>query len=122
MSDWSKKLGKGERFITKEYKAPLARGRAGRVVGDEHLIRREFYNPNKFNVQFSRQNDMVAYIMDAGIDPGPPFKLLAHDSFLVLPHAYYVVTAMDAGAKHFDLHQNFGKSIGKGYKKPGRWG
>lgn len=114
--DWSKHLERGEHWLTKEYRSPKRRA----VVQDQNLIRREFYNPNKFSVSFVRMDNMVDYIVKSGIRAGDQYYLLKHDEFLVLPHAYFVINAMDPAVKHFDMTVNFGSVIGKLNKHPAR--
>lgn len=88
----------------------------GKMVMDEHLVRREFYNPNNFEIQFTRMEDKVAYILESGINPGPKFLTLKPNDWLVVNHAYYVPRAAN-GAELFNVVTNFGDSIGKGNKK-----
>lgn len=89
-----------------------------RVVMDDRLIRREYYNPNKFAVYFQRMEREMPYIVDSGINPGLPTYRLEPDGFLVVPHAFFIITAADRGVQLFDLTTNFGNTIGIGNKLP----
>lgn len=88
-----------------------------RAVADEHLIRREFYNPNDFDIVFHRDPSRVFYVRAACIPLGPEVAVLKAREWLVLPHAYYIPRATN-GQDLFQLVQNFGDAIGKGNTKP----
>lgn len=93
--------------------------RTQKAVHDEHLVRREFYNPNNFSILFELMPDKIRYVKGSGIPTGPKSAILKPDDFLVLPHAYFILRAMN-GAPFFDLIQNYGDQIGIGNKKPSR--
>lgn len=88
-----------------------------KAVADEHLIRREFYNPNDFDVIFYRDQSRAMYVHAAGIPLGPEVAILKARDWLVLPHAFFIPRAMN-GQDLFKLVQNFGDMIGKGNKLP----
>lgn len=88
-------------------------------VMDEHLIHRELYNPNKFDVIMTRNTSMDNYIRDAGIILGPAWAICKADGFLYLPHGYYFSKATN-GAPSFPMLVNFGSNIGIGCKQASR--
>src|SRR5687768_15010842 len=84
-------------------------------VFDEMLIVREIYNPNNFDIIFSRMTQMDHYIRDAKIPLGALILVCKADDFLILPHAYFTAKASN-GADLIQVVTNFGDSIGIGNK------
>lgn len=97
------------RFIPKKPKA----------VFDEHLLRREIYNPNNFDIIFTRNIDQDLYIMRAGIPLGEIRMVCKSKDFLILPHGYFIATG-DGLPKGELINAivNLGDTIGKGNKLP----
>ena len=91
----------------------------GRAVSDEHLIRRELYNPNNFTLHFQRQTKYDPHIRGNRIEIGPLAFVLPAGGFIVVPHFYWIVTTGN-GSPTYDLVQNFGDMIGKGNRLPSR--
>lgn len=88
-------------------------------VHDEHLIRRELYNPNEFTLILKRDTTKDTYIARNLIPLGPENIILQPDEFILVPHFYWIIHAKN-GADQINLIQNFGNEIGKGNKKPSR--
>lgn len=87
-------------------------------VHDEHLVHREVYNPNRFAIVFERQNEMLTYIRAAKIPEGEIYLICKPDSFLYLPHGYYVASIPDAPKGEIgSFVTNFGDSMFIGNKK-----
>jgi len=88
---------------------------SARGVHDEFLIRREYYNPNDFDVVMTRDKTRVAYIDRSRIPRGPEYHLLKAREWVILPHGYWLFTPTN-GAEIVNLVQIFGDDIGKGIK------
>ena len=88
-----------------------------KAIADEHLIVREYYNPNKFDVIFERLKIYDYYVNQFNIMLGPLRAVLKANDFLTLPHGYYKVTSKN-GAPLFDLVINYGDARNKGNKLP----
>lgn len=88
-----------------------------RESSDHNLVRRELYNPNKFDLIFKLDARFLSYIESYGRWPGRPYWVLKSESWQVVPHFYWIIDAAN-GAPTFDLIQNFGKAIGIGNKLP----
>ena len=88
-----------------------------KAVYDDHLIRREYYNAEKFEVIFELMPEKIPYVAGAGIALGPKRAVLKPGCWLVLPHAFYVITAAN-GAPFINLTVNMGDMIGTGNKLP----
>lgn len=102
---------------TRNRKAFL-RGAKLKAVHDEHLLRREIYNPNNFDIIFRRNISMDQYIKDATIPLGPLSATCKADDFLYIPHAYYIAEAIGLPkGTPCDVLVNFGDNIGIGNKK-----
>ncbi len=86
-------------------------------VMDTHLIEVEYYNPNKFDILFERDKRYFDYINLNNIPLGPVKAILKADSFLILPHQYYIPKALN-GAEIFNLTVNMGDLKRKGNKLP----
>lgn len=94
------------------------RGQKMKSVHDEHLIRREIYNPNNFDIEFKRNVTMDTYIKNATIPLGPLRITCKADDFLYLPHAYYFAEGIGVPqGTPIDVVVNFGDNIGIGNKK-----
>lgn len=103
----------GEGFLRKKAKA----------VHDEHLICREIFNPNKFAIVFRRNIDKDIYIMRAGIPLGELIMICNPESFLFLPHGYFLPRAEGVpDGEQVSIITNFGDSIGKGNRNPSALG
>ena len=89
-------------------------------VMDEHLIVREYYNPNNFELYFERQNEYLPHINQNKIPPGFPTFILKPHSFIKVPHGYWIIHTPDK--RPYDLIQNFGSMIGVGNTKPSNFG
>lgn len=84
---------------------------------DELLVRRELYNPNKFDLIFELDQRFIQHIKLHG-RPTYHFKwMLKADMFQVVPHMYWTITTSN-GSPTYDLIQNFSKTIGMGNKHP----
>jgi hypothetical protein len=92
-----------------------------KAVGDDRLIRREFYNANNFPITFTRDMANDAYVFKNGISLGRIRIVCPPDSWIVLDHGFYVPSWDDKGIKSGEViaHWNFGSEIGKG-RKPNR--
>ena len=90
-----------------------------KAVWDEHLIRREIYNQNDFDVVFYRDPAKELYVRAANIPLGPEVYTLKAGGRVVLPHICYILRALD-GREIFTLVQIFGDEIGTGQTKPSR--
>lgn len=86
-------------------------------VYDPRLIRREFYNPNDFDILVELDPKSVEYVRSSGIATGPGKQWLKAKSWLLVNHNYLILTAKN-GAPLFDLIEIFGNRIGKGEKLP----
>ena len=88
-------------------------------VFDEHLLRRELYNPNDFDLIVTRDKEKDLYVNAAGITLGLERMLLKAKDWVVINHAFYFVTvAKKGGPELFELVVNFGDMIGKGNRLP----
>lgn len=86
-------------------------------VSDEFLLRREIYNPNKFDIIFRRNKNMDKYIHAATIPLGPEVAICKADDFLYLTHAYYFAEGIGVPqGTPCDVLVNFGDNIGIGNK------
>lgn len=88
-----------------------------RSVSDTHLIEVEYYNPNKFDIIFERDQRYFDYIRLNNISLGPVRAVLKADDFLTLPHQYYIPKAIN-GPEIFNLIINMGDQKRKGNKLP----
>lgn len=88
-------------------------------VSDPRLTRREIYNPNKFEVIFSRLPDVSAYILSSGISLGPAVVRCPSEGRCILNHDYYSALASD-GTDPFSVVTITGSDIGRGIKGPSR--
>jgi hypothetical protein len=88
-----------------------------KAVYDDRLIRCEIYNPNKFDIIFTRDKSQDNYVRGAGIFLGADIIICKSDGFAILPHCFYIPKASN-GADLINVVQNFGDSIGKGNKLP----
>lgn len=85
-----------------------------KTVGDEFLIRREFYNNNDFEVTLEIMTDMVPWIKQNAIPIGPPLIVIPPKKHQVTPHGYYIVHGKNVKqGEQINLLVNFGKMIGK---------
>lgn len=91
-----------------------------KAVLDEHLIVREYYNPNDFDLYFERDNRFIAHIAKNRIPPGFNTMILKPGNFIKVPHGYWVIHTKDK--RPYNLITNFGDMIGKGNKLPSRLG
>lgn len=92
------------------------RGPDGSVM-DSSLIEVEHYNPNKFAVEFIRDDRHFHYIYQNKIPIGPRRAVLKPDDWLVLPHQYYIAKSIN-GPEVFSLTTNLGKTKRTGNKLP----
>lgn len=101
-------------------------GQNGRkIVMDELLIRSEIYNGNDVDAVFIRMKDRDAYVLNAGVTPGPDFVVCKSKEFAILPTSFYEVRYYDKGhagdpareihaaAGQFNFIRNYGDAIGK---------
>lgn len=86
-------------------------------VHDETLIHREIYNPNDYDIIFTRNKLQDAYIKGAKIPLGPEIAICKSKDWLWLPHGYYFGKASN-GAEIINCITNLGDMIGKGNKLP----
>lgn len=94
----------------------------GVTVSDQNLIRREIYNPNRFPIEFRRDDSKAMYILGCGITLGPKVVTVSPGGRCVLNHMYYVpVTPLEEG-EPFNVVSIFGNDIGKGLTAPSRPG
>lgn len=107
---------------TKNREGFLKNPESFKSVHDEHLIRREVYNPNPFKVLFRRNVVMDRYISAARIPLGPLRRELEPDEFLLLPHGYYFAEPIGTSVIQYDMVVNFGDNIGIGNKNPSTFG
>lgn len=88
---------------------------------DTDLLQREYYNPNKFNVEFWRLNQFDFYVIENKGHQylGPHYAILKPDTHLYLPHGYYLIKGqgLKQGEK-FELITNLEKMMFKGNKTP----
>jgi hypothetical protein len=87
-------------------------------VHDERLIRREWYNPNKFKVVLHMMQEQIPYIKNAGITPGWKIVTIEPDGFAIVTHGFYKI--VEPNDEMITLITNFGKSIGIGNKLPSK--
>lgn len=66
----------------------------GKKVSDWALVCMELYNPNKFDVIVEIDRTKLAYIRQNGITDTPHKAILKADSFLFLPHRFYLLTGV----------------------------
>lgn len=99
----------GEGFLRKNVKA----------VHDELLTCREVYNPNKFDVIFTRNIDKDLYILRAGIPLGEIRMVCKADDFLFLPHGYFFAKGDGVpNGEMISVITNQGDAMRKGNKLP----
>lgn len=59
-------------------------------VHDEHLVHREVYNPNKFDVYFFRSLEMDEYVKKAKVPLGEQVIRCKAGEHCYLPHGYFI--------------------------------
>jgi hypothetical protein len=96
----------------------------GFAGADEHLVVREYYNPNNFDVCFWRLSNYRSlninkYLSAFKIPLGPIAAVLKPNEFITLPHGYYDIhgKGLEKG-EPFKLITNYGDARGKGNKHP----
>lgn len=97
------KLPEDPKFLKKNYKAE---------VSDHRLLRVEYYNPNDFTIRIVRDTRWAMHVVNSNILLGNEVYFLKPREFIILPHQYWVMYAMN-GAPTFPLIENFGAMIGK---------
>lgn len=90
-------------------------------VSDEKLLRREFYNPNDFDVIFTIDQSRLDYVRLSGITPGPAQVICKARSWVILNHGFYCPSTKQ-GHRAIELVENRGALIGVGNKLPSRAG
>ena len=85
-------------------------------VMDEHLIVREYYNPNDFELYLERDNRYLKHIDDNAIPRGFNSLIIKPHSFMKVPHGYWIIHTPDK--REYQLITNFGSKIGVGNRLP----
>jgi hypothetical protein len=82
-------------------------------------IRVEMYNPNDFEIRFTRMDDYIPWLQKQGLSIGPAIVTCKPDGFCILDHQWYVMHGVPGKhSKIKPLIKNFGDAIGKGNKLP----
>lgn len=90
-------------------------------LSDVQLLQREFYNPNKYKVFFTRMLEKDEYIGRAKgpLKLGPAFAVLEPDKHLYLPHGYYLIQGEGLPlGEPISLVMNLEKLMNQGNKIP----
>lgn len=86
---------------------------------DVNLLQREYFNKNKFSVQFTRDVNKDKYVVSCGKVLGPAVAFCKPDDFLYLPHGYYIVRGVGVpDGEPIEMLMNLEKSMFKGNKVP----
>lgn len=97
-------------------------------VMDPRLIRREFYNREKFDVAIECDVNFKEYVLAAGITwlmpSGKHAHILKSGEWCTVNHSYVTVTGIDKYGRAMpigtpiNLLESFGNNIGRGFKNP----